>query len=624
MPSRTTRQVCSSLVFAAFAGISISQVQAAGAPSCDRKCLEGTVDKFLEALVAHDASKAPFSPNVKATQNGQQLGVRDGMWKTATKNSTYRLYVADVEQGQVGFIGMLEERGLPALIALRLKVENKLITESELIVSRPREGGLGNPEGFVKPFPNLVSTLPPAQRVSREQLIAAADHYFTGLDEEDSGKNVPFDEKCQRRENGMITANNPDPKARGMAALGCKAQFDTGFSALVTDVRERRYPVVDVERGLVFGFVFFDHAGNIESYTQPDGKVVPINATFRRPLTFQLGELFRVESGKIRQIEVVLNEVPYRMPSGWSSGAASTAAAAAPAPLTCDRNCLLGTVDKYVAALLKHDAKQAPFADTVRFTENAQVLKLNDGLWNTASEAKSYKLVAADPVNGQAAFYMLISENGNPAWLSGRMKVVGQMITELETVIIRKGSGFGGFEQAAPNPVWAEVLTPAQRRPRAEMIEIANKYFEALEKNLRDSVPFDDKCNRFENGTQTTNNPTGNFGGPNGPAVGKLGCKDNINSMMWRYITRIAPRRFLVVDEERGIVMAMAMFHQDGSIESTNVPGFGEYKYTPQTLRPFTTVIPEMFKIRDGKILQIEATMASIPYGSKSRWDDPR
>ena len=322
MPSRTARRSLSSLFFAAFAVISVAQVQAADAPSCDRKCLEGTVDKFLDALVARDSSKAPFSPTVKATQNGQEIGVKDGIWKTATKNSSYRLYVADVEQGQVGFIGVLEERGLPALIALRLKVENKLITESELIISRPREGGLGNPKGFVKPFPNLVSTLPAAQRVSREQLISAADHYFTGLDQEDSGKNVPFDEKCQRRENGMITANNPDPKARGMAALGCKAQFDTGFSALVTAVRDRRYPVVDVERGLVFGFVFFDHRGNVESYTQPDGKVVPINGTFRRPLTFQLGELFRVESGKIRQIEVILNEVPYGMPSGWSPDAA--------------------------------------------------------------------------------------------------------------------------------------------------------------------------------------------------------------------------------------------------------------------------------------------------------------
>jgi hypothetical protein len=300
---------------------------------------------------------------------------------------------------------------------------------------------------------------------------------------------------------------------------------------------------------------------------------------------------------------------------------ATPAAQAAPAP-TCSRDCLLGVVDKYVDALVKKDPKQAPFADNARFTENAQVLKLGDGLWNTASEGpQGYKLVVADPSTAQAGFYILMKENGNPIWLSGRLKVDSQKITELETVVIRKGVGFGNFDLAAPVPVWSEVLQPAQRRPRTEMVEIANKYLEAIEKNLPDYVPFDDSCNRIENGTQTTNNKSLHFGG-DGPNVGALGCRENINSMMWRYITRISPRRFLMVDEDRGIVMGVFMFHQDGSIPSTNVPGFGEYKYSAQTLKPFTTVIPEMFKIRDGKIVQIEATMASIPYGAKSRWED--
>ena len=77
----------------------------------------------------------------------------------------------------------------------------------------------------------------------------------------------------------------------------------------------------------------------------------------------------------------------------------------------------------------------------------------------------------------------------------------------------------------------------------------------------------------------------------------------------------------MVVDEERGIVQAIVMFHQDGSVASTNIPGYGEYKYSGAAHRPFTTVIPEMFKIKNGKILQIEATMASLPYGSRSHWD---
>ena len=296
--------------------------------------------------------------------------------------------------------------------------------------------------------------------------------------------------------------------------------------------------------------------------------------------------------------------------------------ASSPPTTACDRACLLDILDQYLAAVSARDPKQAPFAATARFTENAQLLALGDGLWNTADAGSvGYKNRVADPSVGQVGFYVLMKENGNPIWLSGRLKVEARKITELETVIIRKGAGFGNFDLSAPLPVWDEILQPAARRPRKELIEIANKYFEAIEKNLTDAVPFDDECNRIENGMQTTNNDSANFGGPKGPAVGKLGCRGNINSMMWRYITLISPRRFLIVDEERGIVFGMFMFHQDGGQEKTVVPGYGEYRYSALTRRPFTTDIPEMFKIRDGKILRIEATMASLPYGSRPNWE---
>jgi hypothetical protein len=63
------------------------------------------------------------------------------------------------------------------------------------------------------------------------------------------------------------------------------------------------------------------------------------------------------------------------------------------------------------------------------------------------------------------------------------------------------------------------------------------------------------------------------------------------------------------------------MFHHSGTIESFTVPGVGTFENTGARRRPFTTVIPELFKIRDGKIVAIEAVMASLPYGSQSGWD---
>ena len=306
-------------------------------------------------------------------------------------------------------------------------------------------------------------------------------------------------------------------------------------------------------------------------------------------------------------------------PSDEATTAEGTPAAAS----GCARDCLIGFVDRYLAALVAHDAAQAPFAPNARFTENAQVLELGDGLWNTASEGpQGYKLVVADGTTGQAGFFIIMKETGNPIWLSGRLRVASQEIIELETVVIRQGGGFGNFDRAEPVAVWNEVLEPAQRRPRAQMIEIADKYFTAIQDNLVNSVPFDDACARLENGMQTANNPSAvPPGGAQGPNTMALGCRENINSPIWAYITEINPRRYLVVDEERGIVFGVFMFHHDGSIESVDIPGFGEYKYTGATRRPFTTVIPEMFKIVDGNIRQIEAIMTALPYGSKSRWD---
>jgi len=289
----------------------------------------------------------------------------------------------------------------------------------------------------------------------------------------------------------------------------------------------------------------------------------------------------------------------------------------------CDRACLLAAVDRYVAALGEHDPSKGGFAPGARFTENAQRLPLGEGLWNTADASPpAYRLVFVDPQSGQASFDLRLSENGNPVWLAGRLHVEGGAVTELETVVLRKGVSFGDYERSVPDPLWDEIVPATQRRTREEMVTIANRYFEAIEKNLPDYVPFDDACLRIENGVQTTGNSDANFDGPNGPRISRLGCRDNINSMMWRYITLIDPRRYFVVDETRGIVSGMFMFHHDGSQAKTEIPGFGEYSYTPQTRRPFTTVIAESFKIVDGRILRIDAAMATLPYGSRSGWEN--
>jgi len=116
---------------------------------CDRDCLKSFVDQYLEALVAHDPSLIPLAKTVKFTENGQTLKPGDGMWGCASGLGSYKLYFTDLEAGQIGFFGVVEESGHPQILALRLKIENMQISEIETIVARKLHGTMAEPEKLV-------------------------------------------------------------------------------------------------------------------------------------------------------------------------------------------------------------------------------------------------------------------------------------------------------------------------------------------------------------------------------------------------------------------------------------------------------------------------------------------
>jgi hypothetical protein len=98
----------------------------------------------------------------------------------------------------------------------------------------------------------------------------------------------------------------------------CREQFESGLLHFVTRIRDRRYLVVDEERGLVFAFAFFDHsAGNTRTFRTPNGRTV--TAGPQQPWTWEIAELFKVEKGLIHEVEAVLERAPYGMGSGWST-----------------------------------------------------------------------------------------------------------------------------------------------------------------------------------------------------------------------------------------------------------------------------------------------------------------
>jgi hypothetical protein len=308
---------------------------AAGAQrgGCDRACLEGFVDQYLDAMLAHNPKLAPLARNVKFTENGQRLEIPDALWNSITAKGAYRLFVDDPQAGEAAFIGTIREEGRNAsesvlgVMALRLKIENRQITEAETLVVR-QERAAQNLEKLGKPNPVFLETVPAAERLSREDLVKTANMYFSGMEKNDGKGVYPFTDDCNRLENGSQTTNaptpagqqRPDPKTATnySAQWGCTEQFESGLLHFVWRIRDRRFVAVDPERGLVFSFAFFDHAlGRQRTFQTPTGRTVTGGPT--QPWTWELAEMFKIEKGKIRQIEAILDRAPYGMNSGWSN-----------------------------------------------------------------------------------------------------------------------------------------------------------------------------------------------------------------------------------------------------------------------------------------------------------------
>jgi hypothetical protein len=314
---------CRSLTPAAAILFALAAASPAGAADvCDRACLSSYVDQYLAALVAHDPGRLPWARSVRFTENGQELRLGDGLWGTASAPGKYHLYAADPEDGQVGFFGTVFENGTPVLLALRLRVEDQTISEVETIVSRSQFAGSSLPsagqtvEDRGQPRPQFLRAVPEAQRMSRAELVRVANSYFTGLAANTGRNTAPFAASCNRWENGTQTTNSPRPGAQGgpdILAMSCEAQQKSGFFPFVTSIRDRRFPVVDRERGLVLAFGFFEHQGRIKDIKLTTGETVP--SPVRSPFTFEIAELFQIDKGLLDQIEAVLNVVPYGMTS---------------------------------------------------------------------------------------------------------------------------------------------------------------------------------------------------------------------------------------------------------------------------------------------------------------------
>jgi hypothetical protein len=304
----------------------------------------------------------------------------------------------------------------------------------------------------------------------------------------------------------------------------------------------------------------------------------------------------------------------------------------AQAQAPCDRQCLRGFVDRYIAAMVKHDRSALPVTADYKYTENTATMPLGDGLWVGASEAPTtFKIYALDPTSHQAALFAVMKEFDKPVILALRLKIEDGRLAEIEHVVARGVRESSLRNLTTPRPGLLETVPPAERVSRDEMWRIANSYFEAIEHSNGDLAPFADDCMRRENGMQTTGNtvPTHDPGDPPDSPIDPLrakirmlGCRDNINTHTLSYITKIQPRRLIVIDEENGLVFGFPMFVHRGNVRTIHIVGIPGLEEMPMNgLRTSDLEAGEIFKIRDGRIHEIEAMGFILPYGSKTGWE---
>jgi hypothetical protein len=270
---------------------------------CDRACLTEVIDAYLAALIANDAGALRQAARARITENGAEKKLADTFWDGA-REIAYRFDIVNVGRGDTGTETVIVNAdGSKTMHMLRLKVLNGAITEIETIkANRGDADRLWDPDRLTSVSPDLQLSIREAERDSYYELIATAEGYWrafqtNGTPDYHPARLLP---DARRFENGLQTTG----LVRDGQYVSAQAGFDAG-RFLNRNIWDRRYPVVDEERGIVLSIVRFGIKGGAQSQS---------TATTNDRL---VAEFFAVKRGYIQEIQAVLFNLPDAQPTGW-------------------------------------------------------------------------------------------------------------------------------------------------------------------------------------------------------------------------------------------------------------------------------------------------------------------
>jgi hypothetical protein len=280
---------------------------------CDRACLTGFVDSYFKALLAHDARALPPAAQARITENGAEKNLAATFWDSAAE-TVFRFDVVNPRRGDTGTEAVIRNAdGSKTMCMLRLKVQNGAITEIETIKANKGEADrLWDPDHLKEVSPAFKLSIRESQRDSYYDLIAAADSYWRAF----QTNGTPAYHRARllpdtaRFENGVQTTGLVRDGVFNDTARG----FDEG-RFIGRNIWDRRYPVVDEERGVVLSIVRFGLKAGAKSQS---------TATANDRL---VAEFFAIKNGFIQEIQAVLFNLPDAKSTGWPAGYGPGAAA---------------------------------------------------------------------------------------------------------------------------------------------------------------------------------------------------------------------------------------------------------------------------------------------------------
>ena len=300
-----------------FATSALAAAAPAHAGSCDAACLIKLADRTMAAIAAKDYRSLPWADPVRYSENNVPLMIGDAWWGSAGATVGKKAFaLADPETGNIVWFGTIWDHDAPAFGAVRIKAPDGKIAELEVVAARkPWPVPYADPAMFAMSTPGRP--IKADDQRSRERLIDIADTYLATKQRNNGALLADFAPGCAMRENGTpLTSAELDVQPQ---PADCASAFRVGLFTPVERIRDRRFPAVDTQRGLVVAISVQDLPARSETVQTADGKAAGLKRPY--PMSRLVVELVRIEGDKVMSADGVAASLPYRMPTPWTSSA---------------------------------------------------------------------------------------------------------------------------------------------------------------------------------------------------------------------------------------------------------------------------------------------------------------